>query len=119
MQVALNVSGGQLPARVVAVGFADGGALARLAATFAAGAWPQAQVRCITFGAQRLGDRRCAAVWPENVCLFALWPVWRRPSPRALGCLRCIMSGAQRLGDCRCAAAWFCKVYCLGHSLPD
>ncbi|KAK9819271.1 hypothetical protein WJX81_002604 [Elliptochloris bilobata] len=55
-QVARNVSSGQPLARVLATGFADGSALARLAAAYAAGAWPQAQVRCISFGAQRIGD---------------------------------------------------------------
>lgn len=59
-QVARKLAGGQAPARVVATGFADGGALARVAAAFAAGSWPSAHVRCISFGAQRIGDHWCA-----------------------------------------------------------
>ena len=56
LQVTGNLAGKQPPARVVATGYADGGALARMAAAFAAGSWPSAHVRCISFGAQRIGD---------------------------------------------------------------
>lgn len=67
-QVASKLSGGQPPARVVATGFADGGALARVAAAFAAGSWPSAHVRCISFGAQRTGDHWCFRMSTKNLC---------------------------------------------------
>ena len=58
-QVIQHVSGGVLPARLAFAGYAEGGALAKLAAVWGAAAHPNAQARCITFGAPRVGDARC------------------------------------------------------------
>ena len=60
MQVVQHVSGGVLPARLAFAGYAEGGALAKVASVWAASAHPNAQTRCITFGAPRVGDTRCA-----------------------------------------------------------
>lgn len=60
-QVIHNVSGGALPARLGFTGFAEGGALAKVGAVWGAAAHPHAQARCITFGAPRVGDKRCGS----------------------------------------------------------
>jgi hypothetical protein len=46
------------PMRITATGFAYGGALARSVALWAAGAYPIANLRLVTFGAPRVGDAR-------------------------------------------------------------
>ncbi len=60
MQVISDVSNGTWPARIVATGYAQGGGLAKLAAVWAGAAYPGTQIRCIVFGAPRVGDARCA-----------------------------------------------------------
>ena len=59
VQVIANVSGNMLPARIGCTGFAEGGALAKIAATWAGGAYANAQTRSIVFGAPPVGDARC------------------------------------------------------------
>ena len=82
-QVITNVSGSTLPARIGCTGFAEGGALAKLAATWAGAAYANAEGRSIVFGAPQIGDARCASVhvparmrcanpicpWPVSCCL--------------------------------------------------
>jgi hypothetical protein len=58
-QVIANVSGNMLPARIGCTGFAEGGALARIAATWAGAAYANAQTRSILFGAPPVSDARC------------------------------------------------------------
>ena len=57
-QVVRNVTNGATPARIVATGYAEGGALAKLAAVWAGAAFAGAQVRSINFGAPRVGGAR-------------------------------------------------------------
>jgi hypothetical protein len=59
-QVISNASDGAWPARIVATGFAEGGALAQLAAVWAGAVYAGSYIRCITFGSPRIGDDRCA-----------------------------------------------------------
>lgn len=54
----LKLTGGTPPARVICTGHSMGGALACLGATWAALQFPAAEVRCITFGAPRVGNSR-------------------------------------------------------------
>ena len=70
-----NVSGNALPARLAFAGFAEGGALAKIAATWAGAAYPNAQTRSITFGAPRVGDdRRVRSLLMPHSCLaFQIW----------------------------------------------
>ena len=46
-------AGGEAPRRVLCCGYCSGGALAAIAAPWAALAYPGADVRCISFGAPR------------------------------------------------------------------
>ena len=54
----LKLTGGKTPARVICTGHSMGGALAALGATWAALQFPAAEIRCITFGAPRVGNSR-------------------------------------------------------------
>eukprot|EP00891_Asterochloris_glomerata_P009139 jgi/Astpho2/9139/Aster-07787 len=56
-EVIKQLSGGQDPNRVQCCGHSLGGALATLAATWASMTYPQADVRCITFGSPRVGNQ--------------------------------------------------------------
>lgn len=60
MQVVMNVTNNTTPARIVLTGYAEGGALAKLAAVWAGAAFAGAQIRSINFGAPRVGGDRCA-----------------------------------------------------------
>ena len=53
-----NVTNGVTPARIVCTGYAEGGALAKLAAVWAGASFAGAQIRSINFGAPRVGDDR-------------------------------------------------------------
>lgn len=44
-------AGGTMPRRVLCTGHCTGGALAGVAAVWAGHSWPDADVRCMTFGA--------------------------------------------------------------------
>ena len=63
-QAIQKVTGGLVPARIVATGYAEGGALAKVAAAWAAASYPSAHIRLITFGAPYVGDAR----WLPNFC---------------------------------------------------
>ncbi|KAL0043790.1 hypothetical protein WJX82_000576 [Trebouxia sp. C0006] len=52
-----QLSGGRIPTRVLCCGHSLGGALATLGATWAALQYPQADIRCITFGSPRVGNK--------------------------------------------------------------
>ncbi|DBA83613.1 hypothetical protein WJX77_012231 [Trebouxia sp. C0004] len=52
-----QLSGGRFPTRVLCCGHSLGGALATLGATWAALQYPQADIRCITFGSPRVGNK--------------------------------------------------------------
>lgn len=52
-----QLSGGRAPTRVICTGHSLGGALATLGASWAALQWAQADVRCITFGSPRVGNK--------------------------------------------------------------
>ncbi|KAL3130729.1 hypothetical protein ABBQ38_000076 [Trebouxia sp. C0009 RCD-2024] len=52
-----QLSNGQTPTRVLCCGHSLGGALATLGATWAALQYPQADIRCITFGSPRVGNK--------------------------------------------------------------
>ncbi|KAL0041862.1 hypothetical protein WJX79_007144 [Trebouxia sp. C0005] len=52
-----QLSGGRVPTRVLCCGHSLGGALATLGATWAALQYPQADIRCITFGSPRVGNK--------------------------------------------------------------
>jgi Lipase (class 3) len=54
----LKLTGGKIPARVICTGHSMGGALACLGATWSALQFPTAEIRCITFGAPRVGNSR-------------------------------------------------------------
>ena len=57
--VALSeLSGGRAPTRVICTGHSLGGAVATLAATWAALQWPRADVRAVTFGSPKVGNRK-------------------------------------------------------------
>lgn len=58
LQVVRNVTNGATPARIVATGYAEGGALAKLAAVWASAAFAGAHIRSINFGAPRVGGDR-------------------------------------------------------------
>ncbi len=49
-------AGGVTPRRITSVGYCVGGSVASLAAVFAALQCPTADVRCITFGSQLVGN---------------------------------------------------------------
>lgn len=61
VQVISNLTGGAWPARIAVTGYAQGGGLAKLAATWAGAAYPGSHIRLIVFGAPRVGDERCVA----------------------------------------------------------
>ena len=67
----LPFAGGVTPRRITAVGYCVGGSVASLAAVFAALQCPTADVRCITFGSQLVGNSafanafRCAQETPQ------------------------------------------------------
>ena len=63
-RVLLKLSDGRAPQRVVAIGHSLGGAVAQLAALWATLRFPRADVRCISFGAPRVGNHA--------------WKVWGR-----------------------------------------
>lgn len=52
-----ELSGGAVPTRVLCCGHSLGGALATLAGAWAAYEYPRADVRCITLGSPRVGNR--------------------------------------------------------------
>jgi hypothetical protein len=54
----LSLTNGKQPSRAICTGHSMGGALASLGATWAALQFPTAEVRCITFGAPRVGNSR-------------------------------------------------------------
>lgn len=53
-QAVQRALGGLPPLRIVTTGYRSGGALAQAAAIWAATAYPQAQIRCIVFGAPQV-----------------------------------------------------------------
>ncbi|KAK9806405.1 hypothetical protein WJX73_002637 [Symbiochloris irregularis] len=55
--VVMDLSGGRTPTRVLCCGHSLGGALATLGSAWAALQWPDADVRCITFGSPRVGNQ--------------------------------------------------------------
>ena len=69
MQVISNVSGKTLPARIGCTGFAEGGALAKMAATWAGAAYANAETRSIVFGAPQIGDARCVHMHSLPICI--------------------------------------------------
>lgn len=69
IQVIGNLSGGAWPSRILATGWAEGGGLAKLAAVWAGAAFPASQIRCIVFGAPRVGNEQCV---PSPISLL-LW----------------------------------------------
>ncbi|KAL0031927.1 hypothetical protein WJX79_006284 [Trebouxia sp. C0005] len=52
-----ELSGGQIPNRVICTGHSLGGALATLGAAWAALEYPDADIRCITFGSPRVANK--------------------------------------------------------------
>lgn len=52
-----ELSGGAVPTRVLCCGHSLGGALATLAGAWAAYEYPRADIRCITLGSPRVGNR--------------------------------------------------------------
>ncbi|EIE24481.1 alpha/beta-hydrolase [Coccomyxa subellipsoidea C-169] len=76
-----NVSSGTWPARIVATGYAQGGGLAKLAAVWAGAAYPGTQIRCIVFGAPRVGDARFLWAYQQLVDLRYEWAVKSDPLP--------------------------------------
>ena len=65
------MTNGAMPARIVATGYAEGGALAKLAAVWAGAAFAGAQVRSINFGAPRVGGARY--VYSLSIKLSICW----------------------------------------------
>ena len=51
-----SAAGKIIPRRIICTGFCIGGAVATLAACWAGLQWPTADIRCITFGAPRVGN---------------------------------------------------------------
>ncbi len=78
LQVIRNVSGGAWPARIVATGYAEGGGLAKLASVWAGAAYAGSQIRCIVFGAPRVGnDRWAGSLGPLEHTPFLCKRRWR------------------------------------------
>ncbi|CAL8467464.1 g7002 [Coccomyxa elongata] len=76
-----NVSGGAWPARIVATGYAEGGGLAKLASVWAGAAYAGSQIRCIVFGAPRVGSDRFLWAYEQLVDLRYEWAVKSDPLP--------------------------------------
>ncbi|BDA42896.1 probable lipase at C-terminar half [Coccomyxa sp. Obi] len=79
--VVSNVSGGAWPARILATGYAEGGGLAKLASVWAGAAYAGTQIRCIVFGAPRVGDDRFLWAYQQLVDLRYEWAVKSDPLP--------------------------------------
>eukprot|EP00892_Ulva_mutabilis_P000708 jgi/Ulvmu1/10638/UM066_0018.1 len=67
MDVMTYLTGGFIPRRILCTGFSLGGGLASVAALWAALSVPTADVRCITFGAPRAGNKDFAAAFVNAV----------------------------------------------------
>lgn len=63
LQVLDELSGGRQPLRVLCTGHSLGGALATLGAVWAGLRYHQADIRCITFGSPRVGNRKFRAAY--------------------------------------------------------
>ena len=61
--------GGVTPRRITSVGYCTGGSVASLAAVFAALQCPTADVRCITFGSQLVGNAAFANAFRWVCCI--------------------------------------------------
>ncbi|CAL8471766.1 g11308 [Coccomyxa elongata] len=59
----MNLSGSNAPRRVVCTGYCVGGSIAGVAAPWAAMTWPDADVRCITFGSLPVGNAQFLRVF--------------------------------------------------------
>ncbi|BDA47140.1 probable mono- and diacylglycerol lipase at C-terminar half [Coccomyxa sp. Obi] len=77
----MNLSGGNAPRRVVCTGYCVGGSIAGVAAPWAAMTWPDADVRCITFGSLPVGNRPFAHVFSWLVA--TKYPVYHAGDPLA------------------------------------
>ena len=84
-RVLLNLSDGRAPQRVFVIGHSLGGAVAQLAALWATLRFPRADVRCISFGAPRVGNHAwkvwsgCLAVVAGRAHDIYTWPVQSSP----------------------------------------
>ena len=95
LQVVRNVTNGVTPARIVATGYAEGGALAKLAAVWAGAAFAEAQIRSINFGAPRVGTDR----W-GNCCIHLLGG-WRARCSGSIMHVAC-MQACREIYICAC-----------------
>lgn len=94
----LHSAGGVTPRRITSVGYCVGGSVASLAAVFAALQCPTADVRCITFGSQLVGNAafanafRCAKETPQAFSLLRLHIVSALSAGPSCAPLTCVTS---------------------------